>query len=61
MLLLIILKEVHIKMRMELSSLLVFILQRIFQKYPIIMQRTPYDCAPYGADQFKEVSHQAKR
>jgi predicted acyl esterase len=24
------------------------------KKYPIIMQRTPYSCAPYGPDQFKK-------
>ncbi len=27
------------------------------KKYPILMIRTPYSCAPYGLDQFKEPLH----
>ncbi len=47
-------KEVHIKMRdgIELFTC-IYSPKDLSKKYPIIMQRTPYDCAPYGADQFK--------
>ena len=47
-------KEVHIKMRdgAELFTC-IYSPKDVSKKYPIIMQRTPYDCAPYGADQFK--------
>jgi predicted acyl esterase len=27
----------------------------VSKKYPIIMQRTPYNAAPYGATDFKEA------
>ena len=46
-------KEVHIKMR-DGSELFtsIFSPKDVSKKYPIIMQRTPYDCAPYGSDLF---------
>ncbi|MET0759815.1 MAG: CocE/NonD family hydrolase [Flavobacterium sp.] len=48
-------KEVHIKMRdgAELFTS-IYSPKDISKKYPIIMQRTPYDCAPYGENQFKK-------
>lgn len=47
-------KEVRIKMRdgAELFTSIYFP-KDTSKKYPIIMQRTPYDCAPYGEDKFK--------
>lgn len=47
-------KEVRIKMR-DGASLFTSIYspKDTSKKYPIIMQRTPYDCAPYGEDKFK--------
>ncbi len=47
-------KEVHIKMRdgAELFTC-IYSPKDVSKKYPIIMQRTPYDSGPYGADQFK--------
>ena len=48
-------KEVRIKMRdgAELFTS-IYSPKDISKKYPIIMQRTPYNCAPYGEDQFKK-------
>ena len=48
-------KEVHIKMR-DGASLFTSIYspKDTSKKYPILMQRTPYDCAPYGEDKFKK-------
>lgn len=48
-------KEVRIKMRdgVELFTS-IYSPKDISKKYPIIMQRTPYNCAPYGEDQFKK-------
>jgi putative CocE/NonD family hydrolase len=48
-------KEVHIKMQ-DGASLYTAIYTPKDQskKYPIIMQRTPYSCAPYGATEFKK-------
>lgn len=47
-------QEVRIKMRdgLELFTA-IYSPKDTSKKYPIIMQRTPYNCAPYGADQFK--------
>jgi putative CocE/NonD family hydrolase len=47
-------KEVRIKMR-DGASLFTSIYspKDTSKKYPIIMERTPYDCAPYGEDKFK--------
>ncbi|QBN17347.1 CocE/NonD family hydrolase [Flavobacterium nackdongense] len=47
-------KEVHIKMRdgIELFTS-IYTPKDTSKKYPILMQRTPYDCAPYGEDKFK--------
>lgn len=47
-------KEVRIKMR-DGAELFTAIYSPIntSKKYPIIMQRTPYDCAPYGENKFK--------
>lgn len=49
-------KEVRIKMRdgVELFTS-IYSPKDISKKYPIIMQRTPYNCAPYGEDQFKKI------
>jgi putative CocE/NonD family hydrolase len=46
-------KEVHIKMRdgAELFTS-IYSPKDVSKKYPIIMQRTPYDCAPYGENMF---------
>jgi uncharacterized protein len=47
-------KEVHITMRDGLQLFTsIYSPKDTSKKYPIIMQRTPYDCAPYGADQYK--------
>ena len=48
-------KEVHIKMRdgAELFTC-IYSPKDVSKKYPIIMQRTPYNCAPYGENQFKK-------
>lgn len=48
-------KEVQIKMR-DGATLFTAIYAPKDQskKYPIIMQRTPYSCAPYGATEFKK-------
>ncbi len=46
-------KEVHITMRDGLQLFTcIYSPKDTSKKYPIIMQRTPYDCSPYGADQF---------
>ncbi|MBC5842168.1 CocE/NonD family hydrolase [Flavobacterium sp. F-380] len=47
-------KEVHIKMRdgAELFTV-IYSPKDVSKKYPIIMQRTPYNAAPYGANDFK--------
>lgn len=47
-------KEVRIKMRdgAELFTA-IYSPKDASKKYPIIMQRTPYDCAPYGENKFK--------
>jgi putative CocE/NonD family hydrolase len=47
-------KEVHIKMRdgAELFTA-IYSPKDTSKKYPVIMQRTPYNCAPYGEDKFK--------
>jgi len=46
-------KEVRIKMRdgLELFTA-IYSPKDTSKKYPIVMQRTPYACAPYGADKF---------
>ena len=48
-------KEVRVKMR-DGASLFTAIYspKDTSKKYPIIMQRTPYDCAPYGENEFKK-------
>lgn len=48
-------KEVYIKMRdgLELFTS-IYSPKDVSKKYPIIMQRTPYNSGPYGADQFKK-------
>ena len=48
-------KEVYIKMRdgLELFTS-IYSPKDLSKKYPIIMQRTPYNSGPYGADQFKK-------
>jgi uncharacterized protein len=47
-------KEVHITMRDGLQLFTcIYSPKDTSKKYPIIMQRTPYDCSPYGADKFK--------
>ena len=48
-------KEVHIKMRdgAELFTS-IYTPKDISKKYPIIMQRTPYNSGPYGENQFKK-------
>mgnify|MGYP001585387285 FL=1 len=47
-------KEVYIKMRdgAELFTC-IYTPKDVSKKYPIIMQRTPYNSGPYGEDQFK--------
>jgi uncharacterized protein len=46
-------KEVHITMRDGLQLFTaIYSPKETSKKYPIIMQRTPYDCAPYGLDQY---------
>ncbi|SHL71436.1 CocE/NonD family hydrolase [Flavobacterium xanthum] len=47
-------KEVHIKMRdgAELFTA-IYTPKDVSKKYPIIMQRTPYNSGPYGEGQFK--------
>lgn len=47
-------QEVQIKMRdgLELFTA-IYSPKDTSKKYPIVMQRTPYNCAPYGPDQFK--------
>ena len=47
-------QEVRIKMRdgLELFTA-IYSPKDTSKKYPIVMQRTPYNCAPYGSDQFK--------
>ncbi|TDE04000.1 CocE/NonD family hydrolase [Flavobacterium hiemivividum] len=48
-------KEVHIKMRDGASLYTVIYTPKDqSKKYPIIMQRTPYSCAPYGPNEFKK-------
>ncbi|SEA37991.1 hypothetical protein SAMN05443667_1046 [Flavobacterium gillisiae] len=48
-------KEVHIKMRDGTSLYTaIYTPKDHSKKYPIIMQRTPYSCAPYGPEQFKK-------
>jgi putative CocE/NonD family hydrolase len=48
-------KEVHIKMRDGASLYTaIYTPKDHSKKYPIIMQRTPYSCAPYGATEFKK-------
>lgn len=48
-------KEVHIKMRdgAELFTV-IYSPKDVSKKYPIIMQRTPYNAAPYGVTEFKK-------
>lgn len=47
-------QEVSIKMRDGLTLFTsIYSPKDTSKKYPIIMQRTPYNCAPYGPDQFK--------
>ena len=48
-------KEVHIKMRdgVELFTS-IYTPKDVSKKYPIIMQRTPYNSGPYGENQFKK-------
>ena len=48
-------KEVSIKMR-DGNTLFTAIYspKDTSRKYPIIMQRTPYSCAPYGENEFKK-------
>lgn len=48
-------KEVHIKMRdgVELYTVIYSPKDRS-KAYPMVLQRTPYDCAPYGPDKFPE-------
>ena len=47
-------KEVHIKMRdgVELFTA-IYLPKDVTKKYPIIMQRTPYNSGPYGEGQLK--------
>lgn len=47
-------QEVRVKMRdgLELFTA-IYSPKDTSKKYPIVMQRTPYNCAPYGPDQFK--------
>jgi putative CocE/NonD family hydrolase len=47
-------QEVSIKMRDGLTLFTsIYSPKDTSKKYPIVMQRTPYNCAPYGPDQFK--------
>jgi uncharacterized protein len=47
-------QEVNIKMRDGLVLFTsIYSPKDTSKKYPIIMQRTPYNCAPYGLDQYK--------
>ncbi|MEO8236006.1 MAG: CocE/NonD family hydrolase [Flavobacterium sp.] len=48
-------KEVHITMRDGLQLFTtIYSPKDTTKKYPIIMQRTPYSCSPYGLDKFDE-------
>ena len=48
-------KEVQIKMRDGATLFTaIYAPKDSSKKYPIIMQRTPYSCAPYGETQFKK-------
>jgi putative CocE/NonD family hydrolase len=48
-------KEVHIKMRDGATLFTaIYTPKDLTKKYPIIMQRTPYSCAPYGETEFKK-------
>ncbi|MGO4816851.1 CocE/NonD family hydrolase [Flavobacterium sp. W22_SRS_FP1] len=48
-------KEVHIKMRDGATLFTaIYTPKDLSKKYPIIMQRTPYSCAPYGETEFKK-------
>ncbi|WP_395045891.1 CocE/NonD family hydrolase [Flavobacterium sp.] len=48
-------KEVHITMRDGLQLFTtIYSPKDTSKKYPIIMQRTPYSCSPYGLDKFDE-------
>jgi hypothetical protein len=48
-------KEVYIKMRDGISLYTaIYTPKDQSKKYPMMMQRTPYSCAPYGPDQFKK-------
>jgi putative CocE/NonD family hydrolase len=48
-------KEVHIKMRDGASLYTaIYTPKDHSKKYPIIMQRTPYSCTPYGPNEFKK-------
>jgi len=49
-------KEVHIRMRdgVELFTT-IYAPKDVSKKYPILMQRTPYSCAPYGESEFKKI------
>lgn len=47
--------EVHIKMRDGASLYTAIYMPKDHsKKYPIMMQRSPYGCAPYGPDKFKK-------
>ncbi|WP_338408352.1 CocE/NonD family hydrolase [uncultured Flavobacterium sp.] len=47
-------KELHIKMRDGATLFTaIYTPKDLTKKYPIIMQRTPYSCAPYGETEFK--------
>jgi putative CocE/NonD family hydrolase len=48
-------KEVYIKMRDGATLFTaIYTPKDLTKKYPIIMQRTPYSCAPYGEAKFKK-------
>lgn len=48
-------QEVQIKMRDGITLFTsIYTPKDTSKKYPIIMQRTPYSCAPYGLDQYKK-------
>ncbi len=48
-------KEIHIKMRDGATLFTaIYTPKDLSKKYPIIMQRTPYSCAPYGETEFKK-------
>ena len=54
-------KEVHIKMRDGATLFTaIYTPKDHSKKYPIIMQRTPYSCAPYGETEFKKALVPAK-